>query len=90
MNSQSTLQIGKEVLPVSPQLLFQRFLVAASVKTENRCTVFTHELCPVPASLFDDTGCKRAAQYGHKVIVIQVLRRTDTWHTCRMAAHCYI
>ena len=62
MNSQSILQIGSDVLSVSPQLLFQRLLVAASGQSEYKSTVFTHELCPVPASLFDSTGCMREAQ----------------------------
>jgi len=62
LKTHSVLQAGNQIVPVSPQLLFQQLLVAATSQADDMGNVFNHELCPVPASLFDNTGCMREAQ----------------------------
>ena len=51
-------KINKETLHISPELLFQRYIVAAN-NLDNKEQIFMHELCPHPAALFDEDGMMR-------------------------------
>ena len=47
---------------IDPQLLFQRFIVAADCIYEDKTEIFKYELSSQPSSMFDSMGCMRAAQ----------------------------
>ena len=52
--------IHKEI-QVDPQLLFQRLIAVRNYANEDVDVLFQHELCAVPASLFESNGLPRKA-----------------------------
>ena len=52
--------IHKEI-QVDPQLLFQRLITVRNYANEDVDVLFKHELCAVPASLFEPNGLPRKA-----------------------------
>ncbi|VDI77901.1 Hypothetical predicted protein [Mytilus galloprovincialis] len=50
-----------EIATIDPQLLFQRFIVAADSIYEDKSEIFSYELSSQPSSMFDSSGFMRAA-----------------------------
>ena len=53
MASQNVIKIRDAMIPLDPQLLFQR-LVTAGMRQERMGEVFTYELCSYPPSMFEN------------------------------------
>ena len=53
MASQNVIKIRDEMIPLDPQLLFQR-LVTAGMRQERMGEVFTYKLCSYPPSMFEN------------------------------------
>ena len=49
-------------ISIDPQLLFQRFIVAADSIYEDKAEIFAYELSSQPSSMFDFSGFMRSAQ----------------------------
>ena len=49
-------------ISIDPQLLFQRFIVAADSIYEDKAEIFAYELSSQPSSMFDSSGFMRSAQ----------------------------
>ena len=47
---------------IDPQLLFQRFIEPVDCMYEDKTEIFKYELSSQPSSMFDSSGCMRAAQ----------------------------
>lgn len=55
------LNFETENLSIDPQLLFQRFIVAADSIYEDKSEIFAYELASQPSSMFDSSGFMRSA-----------------------------
>jgi len=53
--------VGKDVIYIDPQLLFQRLTIASEIQDIDNRDIFKYELCSYPASLFDDSLLPRKA-----------------------------
>ena len=59
MNSKHSIKVGGEVIPIDPQLLFQRLTMAGSSDLEK---ALQHELCTFPPALFETQYLLHEAQ----------------------------
>ncbi|CAG2218584.1 Kinesin heavy chain,Kinesin-like protein KIN-14Q,Kinesin-like protein KIF18B,Kinesin-like protein KIF3B,Kinesin-like protein KIN-12D,Kinesin-like protein KIN-7I,Chromosome-associated kinesin KIF4,Kinesin-like protein KIN-12B,Kinesin-like protein KIN-12E,Kinesin-like protein 5,Kinesin-II 85 kDa subunit,Kinesin-II 95 kDa subunit,Kinesin-like protein KIF15-A,Kinesin-related protein 3,Kinesin-like protein unc-104,Kinesin-like protein KIF18A,Kinesin-like protein KIN-14P,Kinesin-1 heavy chain,Kinesin-like protei len=55
------VNVEPEIATIDPQLLFQRFIVAADSIYEDKSEIFSYELSSQPSSMFDSSGFMRAA-----------------------------
>ena len=62
LNDKSSVKVNGEVVPVDPQLLFQRLTTAANRYVSDISEVFKYELSSIPSSLFDNSGFMREPQ----------------------------
>src|SRR6267154_2035946 len=53
--------VGKDVIYIDPQLLFERLTIASEIQDIDNRDIFKYELCSYPASLFDDSLLPRKA-----------------------------
>ena len=61
LQSKSSVRVDEQSLPVEPELLFQRLIVASNANAD-RNAIFRFELCSYQSALFDDTLMPRAPQ----------------------------
>ena len=61
IETNSTFTIDGEVVPVDPQLLFQRLVTAAGDLYDDPVEIFKYELCNYPSAPFESSILLRAA-----------------------------
>ena len=60
------------------QAIFVRFMVIGQKRSLNLSQIFSHELCPVPSSIFDEYGCRRKCNKSSLVKRICVVSHTPS------------
>ena len=90
IETNSTVTINSESVPVDPLLLFQRFVTAAGDLYDNPAKIFKYELCSFPSALFESPSLMRAANKTALVDAIWALGECNTTNNTLVNTEIYV
>ena len=79
-------EVIHKAIQVDPQLLFQRLITARNYANEDVDVLFKHELCAVPASLFEPNGLPRKANKAILAEAIWKVINANVEYPCQLCS----